>query len=127
MDLGNFSQGRRCPDCHENSKGEIAIKKILDDKNIKYVQQYKIKECCDIKTLPFDFYLNDYNTLIEYDGIQHFDIKHAFKEDKFYETVIHDAIKKQFAKDNNIRLVEVDYKNVLYSDVEKCLKDNFIY
>ena len=39
----------------------------------------------------------------------------------------HDSIKKQFAKDNNIRLVEVDYKNVLYSDVEKCLKDNFIY
>ena len=39
----------------------------------------------------------------------------------------HDAIKKQFAKDNNIRLVEVNYKNVLYSDVEKCLKDNFIY
>lgn len=120
MSLDNFLRGKRCPDCHENSKGEIAIKKILEDNNIKYMQQYKIKECCDVRPLPFDFYLNDYSILIEYDGIQHFDIKHSFKEEKFYDTVIHDAIKNQYCEDNKIKLIRIPYWE--FKNIEKILK-----
>lgn len=33
----------------------------------------------------------------------------------------------EFAKDNNIRLIEIDYKDVLYEDIVKALKYNGVY
>lgn len=61
-------QGAGCPWCKTNSKGEDKLDILLSFKNIRFVRQYKI--------VPFrysyDFYLPDYNLLIEYDGRQHF-------------------------------------------------------
>ena len=62
--LGNFIRGKRCPSCGNNYKGELKVKKILDSYNIISIQQYKFKDCKDIRELPFDFYLPDYNILI---------------------------------------------------------------
>ena len=120
MTLGNFIRGRRCPSCGNNYKGEIKIKKILDLYNIVSIQQYKFKDCKDIRELPFDFYLPDYDVLIEYDGIQHFDIERAFKKDKFWDTVIHDAMKNSYCEDNNIKLIRIPYWE--FDNIENILK-----
>lgn len=45
----------------------------------------------------------------------------------FNKLQIHDMLKKNFAKNNNYRLIEIDYKAVLYEDIEKVLKNNFVY
>ena len=60
-----------CPKCNSSS-GELMISKILTDNGIKFIEQYKFDDCCDKRSLPFDFYLPDYNILIEYQGLQHY-------------------------------------------------------
>lgn len=111
----NLTQGHSCPNCNQ-SKFEINVKKWLDSNNIENVQQYKFKDCRDIKPLPFDFYLPKYNLLIEVDGEGHyFPIKRSSYWTK--ETLIknfnyikkHDDIKTNYCKDNNIRLIRVPY------------------
>lgn len=120
MTLGNFIGGKRCPSCGNNYKGELKVKEILENNNIYYIQQYKLKDCKDKRELPFDFYLPNYNLLIEYDGEQHFDIKRAFKKERFWDTVIHDAIKNSYCEDNNIKLIRIPYWE--FDNIENILK-----
>lgn len=49
---------KTCKKCNnKESKGELAIAKILDKLNIQYEREYKFDDCVDQKILPFDFYL----------------------------------------------------------------------
>jgi hypothetical protein len=61
------------------------------------------------KRLRFDFYLPDQNTLIEYDGEQHF-IKRGKYGDKFDSRQQNDKIKNQYCKKKNIKLIRIHYK-----------------
>ena len=47
------------------SIGESKIEEILKLNNINFISEYKIEE---INQKRFDFYLPDFNRLIEYDG-----------------------------------------------------------
>ena len=53
-------QNRGCPHC-KMSKGEIKIKKYLDEKNIHYIYEHKFNNCLNIKKLSFDFFIPMYN------------------------------------------------------------------
>lgn len=112
-----------CPFCN-TSKGELKIKYFLEEKNIKYIQQKTFKDCKITKSLPFDFYLPDYNLCIEYDGIQHFKPIKIFGGLKKLEyTQKSDKIKTEYCKLNNIPLIRISYKE----NVEKSLNNIFIY
>lgn len=101
--------GTGCPHC-KISKGERKIKELLLHNNIKFEFQKKFKNCRNKKQLPFDFFINDVNVLIEYDGIQHFQPVEIFGGNKNYEqTLKNDQIKNQYCKDNNIRLIRIRY------------------
>lgn len=121
INWNNFKSGKRCPHC-KKSKGEDSIKAILEKLGIKYKTQYKFDDCRDVLLLPFDFYLYDYNLIIEYDGEQHFDIKRAFNsnENKFWETVVHDAMKNAYCEDNNIDLLRIPFWE--FDNIEKIIK-----
>ena len=109
MSLGKFKNGRRCPKC-KKSKGEIEISKILDLYNIKYEEEYRFENCKFKYTLPFDFYLPEYNTCIEYDWIQHFYIIEQFGGlDGFISSKIRDTIKNIYCENNNIKLIRIPY------------------
>lgn len=109
INWNNFQQGKRCPYCNE-SKGEEKICKWLEENNLKYIRQYKFNDCKFYNCLPFDFYLPDINILIEYDGIQHFQIvTHFGGFDSFVDTKIRDTIKNEYCKKNNIKLVRIPY------------------
>lgn len=95
-----------CPHC-KTSKGERRVEQYLKENNIEYNKQYKFKDCKDIRCLPFDFYLPNHNTCIEYDGEQY--VKPAFGEDSFYKTLLHDAMKNNYCKWNNINLIRIPY------------------
>jgi len=101
-----------CPKCRE-SKGEKAIRIYLETNNIKYESQKRFEECIDKNTLPFDFYLPEYNVCIEYDGEQHFKaIKYFGGEKKFKETQNHDLIKKNYCEKNNIKLIRFRFDDL---------------
>ena len=114
--MHSFITGTRCPYCNM-SKGEIKIEEILLKYNINdYIFQYRFEKCKHIRTLPFDFYIPSLNTVIEYDGKQH------FKYGCFNMTLLdlmnlkhRDNIKTRYCNDNNIKLIRVpywDYKNI---------------
>lgn len=101
------------------SKGEKLIKELLEYNNIKYIHQKTFNGCKDKKFLRFDFYLPDQNLCIEYQGQQHYNNKFFLSfcktkkegKEKFKIQRIHDKIKKQYCKDNNIDLFEITYKD----------------
>jgi len=96
-----------CPKCNE-SKGEKRIEKFLTKNNINFISQFKFKNCKSKRELPFDFYLNDYNIAIEYDGIFHYeDI--FYNDTKLIDVQHRDSIKTQYCQNNNIPLLRIPY------------------
>ena len=105
-------KGSGCPKC-KLSKGEKLISKILNDNNIEYMNQYTFDDCRNINVLLFDFYLPEYNTCIEFDGRQHFEVVEAFGgEDALIKVKINDDIKTQYCLNNFIKLIRVKYNDV---------------
>jgi len=111
----NHLMGAKCPKCSE-SKGEIEIRRLLENNKINFISQKTFEKCVGkIKKLPFDFYLPDENILIEYNGMQHYmEIKYFGGKITFERIKKCDAIKREFAKKNNIKLIEIKYntKNI---------------
>lgn len=102
-------EGYGCPICNE-SHGERYIMNYLDEHNIKYESQKRFHDLKDKTYLSYDFYLPDYNTLIEYQGIQHYKEKEFFGGKKQFEKQqLHDKLKRKYAKNNGYKLLELKY------------------
>lgn len=100
----NHSTGQGCPKCQE-SRNERHIQNLLSEKGIEFESQKNYPELGNQK---FDFYLPEYNVLIEYDGKQHFEPTFGKSEytrqlnyNILYES---DNIKNEFVKSNNYGL-----------------------
>lgn len=73
--LRNFTQhgGQVCEECYSSeSVGEMTVRHYLEENQIIFVQEKWFPDCRDTNPLPFDFYLPELNTIIEFDGRQHF-------------------------------------------------------
>lgn len=105
--------------CRKISKGEGKIIDILDSNGIEYIKEFHPE------TLSFngrfDFYLPQLNTIIEYDGRQHFIQGNGVFDnaEKFSRTQEYDLIKNNWCKDNNIKLIRIPYTH--YNNI--CIKD----
>lgn len=100
---------RGCPVCRE-SHGERRIREYLIENQISFEAQKKFSDCKDRLPLPFDFYLNDYNLVIEYDGEQHFKPVEFFGGKKSYELRHkHDLIKDDYCKQKGISILRIPY------------------
>lgn len=115
MNPANFIySGARCPLC-VISKGEDKVKEYLEEYNIKYDIQHTFKDCKNINTLPFDFYLTEQGLLIEYDGEQHYRPVNfgGCSDDEALlihnRTKKHDKIKNQYCLKNKIPLLRIPY------------------
>lgn len=108
----NFQKGNRCPKC-KNTKGQIKIKDVLMNYKIDFIEEYRFDDCKFKRTLPFDFYLPDYNCCIEFDGLQHYVIKEYFGGyEGFVDRKIRDTIKNIYCEKNNIKLVRIHYEDM---------------
>ena len=115
----NHLNGHGCPIC-KYSKGELKIKNYLTEKKIFFIPQKRFKDCKDKYTLPFDFYLPDYNFCIEYNGEQHYASIPFWGGDEELEIrKKRDKIKKEYCENNNIPLIIIKYDE----DINKKLKD----
>ena len=99
--------------CRHQSKWEMFIRDYLTHLNITFHQQKRFNDCKNKKetdTLPFDFYLPDYNICIEYDGEHHVHpIEIWGGYEKFLLCKENDNIKNEYCKNNNITLIRLPY------------------
>lgn len=120
---GVFSQtpashlsGKGCPKCKIN-KGEAIIGYYLKQNNIEYKSQYPVKlekQMFSRNRLKIDFYLPNYNTFIEFNGIQHYEFTPAFHKTKeeFNKQVERDKRLKDYCKGNKIKLIVIKYNQI---------------
>lgn len=122
----HLHMGNNCPHCNI-SKGEDEIEKYLIKNNINYKREYKFDKCFNPEThkkLPFDFFIPEYNIVIEYHGEQH------YKKSGYFEKragglkglQYRDKIKKQFCLLNNILYLEISFKE--FDNINNILKEN---
>lgn len=98
--------------------------------NIHFERQRSFGECRDKNALPFDFYLPEHNTLIEYQGEQHYIAirRGNMTKNEASENLIliqkHDKIKRDYCKTNKINYIEIPYWE--NDDIENYIFDEFI-
>ena len=115
-------EGIGCPLCSE-SHGEKFIRNYLDKRCIKYISQKTFKDLKDKTYLSYDFYLPDYNILIEYQGIQHFESVSFNGKDytDLDKQKHHDNLKRTYAKDNGYKLLRPTYKTDTQEKINRYL------
>jgi len=120
IDTSN-SRDFRCPQC-QYSKGEDRISQYLIQNNINYIAQKTFNDLKGIKggLLSYDFYLPRYNLLIEYQGEFHDGSggRNYTRVNLEYQQE-HDRRKREYAKSNNINLLEIWYYD--FDNIEQIL------
>jgi len=107
--------GVGCPKCKE-SKGEREIRRWLDENKFDYKYQYRFPTCKYRLPLPFDFVIEHHGGVIvmEFQGEQHYrPVGFGGDAEKNYKKIKKtDLIKKEWCENNNMRLVEISYKEI---------------
>lgn len=107
------------------SKGEYTIIQILTELNINFEYQKTFEKCKIDFPLKFDFYLPDFNLIIEYDGEQHFKpIKGLGGEERFKEQQFYDTFKNNWCLQNNIKIFRIPYTD--FSKLNKTYINNIL-
>ena len=94
-----------CVHCYKKtiSSLEDEIEELLIKNNINYQKQKKFKW---LGSQTLDFYLPEYNTAIECQGIQHFKpIEHFGGEKEYFKIIHRDEIKKHLCEENDVKLL----------------------
>ncbi len=112
--VADRSNNKGCPKCNE-SKGEKQLDIILSKYNIPHDSQHTFDDLIGINggLLRFDSSVfwdkgkNNLRCLIEYDGEFHY--KKFYDGDGFETIQIHDELKNQYCKKNNIILIRIPY------------------
>jgi len=114
------------------SHGEYTIYVFLLQYDIKFTHQKRFKDLKDKGQLPYDFYLEDLNLIIEYQGRQHFSTSKSSMFRKDSTTIPRrDSIKRQYAKNNGFYYLEIEtqktaeIENEIKSKIEAITKTLF--
>ena len=126
--VNRYKNPTGCPKCN-SSKGENAIRNILDELDVYYEEQFSFDDLKLDRVFHFDFYVNVNNNvlLIEYDGELHFK---PFSQSetsikKFEMTQLRDSMKNEYCKKNNINLLRIKYtefkniKDIITNEINK--------
>lgn len=113
--LLNKSAG--CPACAQErmenfiSNGERRIAKHLDELGVTYITQQTFDDCVYRRPLKFDFYLPEYNTIIEYDGQQHYEwVPFWYEtEEEFFDLQARDRYKDTYCEQKGIEMLRIPY------------------
>ena len=117
--------GTACPHCNL-SKGEAKIRNFLETNNILYESQKEFPNLIGIGggLLRYDFYIPKHNLLIEYQGEFHDgSVKYQTPSQLDYQQE-HDKRKRDYAKHNNIEILEIWYKD--FNNIELILQNRLL-
>lgn len=126
-----YYSGAYC-DCHKISSFQWIVNKILKENNIPYRVEVSFPDLYGMGNtylLRYDFsVLNQDGTikcLIECQGEQHYKPVVAFGGERQFEIQKkNDELKRKYATEHGILLLEIPYKNKKYEKVERFLRDN---
>ena len=122
--VADRAKGKGCPRC-SSSEGEKSINKILQKLNIVFLFQHRFKKCRNIRSLPFDFYLSNLKTCVEYHGVQHYESVDFFGGEKRFKIQQKlDKIKEKYCNDNKIKLLIIPYWE--FNNISSILKTNLL-
>lgn len=116
-----------------NSRGELEIRNLLEQNNIKYIDQFKvnIKQVSDNRLLRFDFAAStstDPFFFIEFDGIQHSEPVEFFGGENYYKEMLkNDQLKNEFCINNHIPLIRIPYKMLSKMTIDDLLPSKSKY
>lgn len=123
----NLNKFEGCPICN-SSAGERRIFAFLKNNNLQFQHPYRFDDLIGMggKKLSYDFYLPDYNLLIEYQGQQHQEpvsfnncTSDETAKRNFKRQIEHDERKKNYANHNNYSLLEIWYYD--FNNIENIL------
>jgi hypothetical protein len=107
--------GSGCKDC-DISIFFKRVKQFFNTKNILYITNHSFNE---LKAY-FKFYIPSLRTVIEFDGIQHYQPISYFGGIETYERLkINDKIKNDYCEDNYINLIRIKYNQI--DDIEEII------
>lgn len=124
-----------CPICNRikilytEEKCKNIIEKYIPKDKIKTQYFFKVYDniCNKSRKIFVDFYIEDLNLIIEYDGIQHFEFRDFYYHgncEKFINQVNRDNCLNNFCKSNSINLLRITYKD--NDRLEEVIKSFFI-
>lgn len=119
----NHLYGQGCPHC-KRSLGEDKVALFLDTHKIKYETQCIFNNnniLCKNNYFRVDFYLPENNTIIEYNGQQHYKEVLVFSERTLEQQKERDSALRQYCKESNINLIEIPYWD--YDNIDGILKN----
>jgi rubrerythrin len=118
----SITAGVGCPSCNI-SHGEKHIKTYLCDNGIKFIPQKTFDGLVGVGggKLSYDFYIPDFNLLIEFQGEFHDGTVPLQTEIAFLKQQEHDKRKREYACKHNIQLLEIWYYE--YDHIDNILDD----
>ena len=117
----NHLSGQGCPICNQ-SKLESEIMEFLKSHGMVFEPQKAFEW---MGRMRLDFYLPDYNTGIECQGVQHFDADAYYGDEKIFER---DKTKRELCESHGVRLVYfsnlgIEYPYKVFENKEELLKE----
>lgn len=118
----NHLQGCGCPNCNA-SHLETKTKVLLERNSIRFKQRKRFSwlKSSVGGSMSLDFYLPDYNAAIECQGIQHYEPKGIFTEEKVNYTKELDKLKAKLCKQNNVKLYYIKYDDNVEGKINELL------
>jgi very-short-patch-repair endonuclease len=115
-----------CPICNKSNKNEKLFNEVLLSLNINFTSQYKLRSF-NKKEKPYivDFYFPDFNIIIEYNGAQHYrpicfgGMSAEKAKDNFEKQIKRDEYVRNFCKENNINIMEIDGRKINGKKINK--------
>lgn len=115
-----YNYGVTCLNCGNGSSyPEKFIMAYLEVKNIEYIHQYKLKN----QHKFIDFYIPSKNLFIEIHGLQHYRDTGFMNHEK---TIKSDAVKRQYCKDKNIKLIELNASNSYFNFIKNSIENSLL-
>ena len=115
----DHKRGSGCPKCNQ-SRGERLIFNWLLENEIECIPQHTFSDLKYKSFLRCDFFVPDYNLVIEYNGIQHYKpIKHFGGMKSLMDTKARDKTKEDYCLDNDIAFEIIKYDEDIVLELNK--------
>lgn len=113
-----------CPYC-KSSKGEALTRQCLTTLGLHFIEQKTFPNLLYKKRLSYDFYIPSKNTLIEYQGKQHYEPIDFFGgTERFLAQQNKNNIKRRYAEEHGLHLLEIPYSINTFDSILAYLEKN---